>query len=415
MLNYITVFIIACIVSGYYFTVSFTFLPLSINSKIIIAGLGGILFILDRLNNKVFDVSKGILFSAIIAILFSIACLFSVDYNATSDYSYASYITSYLIWLMGAYGIYSIIKKKHGTFNIPILTSYLAGICVFQCIIAMLIDKNSSVKRVVDSIFYTNNDFYEGINRIYGIGAALDPAGVRFAVVLILIAFVLSVENQIKSSNKAVWFYMLSFIIISVIGNIISRTTTTGILLAFVVFIGYSKVYQFIIKRNNVRMYGIFILIILIIIPVLQYLYNTDTYYYNQLRFAFEGFFNWVEKGKWETGSTEKLNSVMWIWPQTTKGWIIGTGLFDGWVYSTDIGYCRFILYCGLVGFSLFVSMFIYLTMYLWMYIRPYKYLFVLLFILGLIVWIKVSTDLFFVFALFLWMEESYKPKALKE
>ena len=162
-------------------------------------------------------------------------------------------------------------------------------------------------------------------------------------------------------------------------------------------------------------MYGIFILIILIIIPVLQYLYNTDTYYYNQLRFAFEGFFNWVEKGKWETGSTEKLNSVMWIWPQTTKGWIIGTGLFDGWVYSTDIGYCRFILYCGLVGFSLFVSMFIYLTMYLWMYIRPYKYLFVLLFILGLIVWIKVSTDLFFVFALFLWMEESYKPKALKE
>ena len=320
-----------------------------------------------------------------------------------------------MIWLMGAYAVYSVIFKRHGSFNIPILTSYLAGVSAFQCIIAMLIDKNEGVKRIADAIFYTNNDFYEGINRIYGIGAALDPAGVRFAVVLILISFVLSVDDKIKNSTKAVWFFMISFIIISVIGNIISRTTTTGILLSFVVFIGYSKIYQFIIKRNNIKIYAIFFLIIAIVVPILQYLYNTDTYYYNQLRFAFEGFFNWVENGKWETSSTEKLNAVMWVWPQDTKSWIIGTGLFDGWVYSTDIGYCRFILYCGLVGFSLFILMFLYTTIYLSMKIPNYKYLFWLLFILAFIIWIKVSTDLFFIFALFLWMEESYKPKIMKE
>ncbi len=414
-MKYITTFIIACMVSGYYFTVSFTFLPVAINSKIILAVVGIILFIVDRLNKRTLEISKGILFSALIAILFSISCLFSVDYNSTSDYSYATYISSFMIWLMGAYAVYSVIFKRHGSFNIPILTSYLAGVSAFQCIIAMLIDKNEGVKRIADAIFYTNNDFYEGINRIYGIGAALDPAGVRFAVVLILISFVLSVDDKIKNSTKAVWFFMISFIIISVIGNIISRTTTTGILLSFVVFIGYSKIYQFIIKRNNIKIYTIFFLIIAIVVPILQYLYNTDTYYYNQLRFAFEGFFNWVENGKWETSSTEKLNAVMWVWPQDTKSWIIGTGLFDGWVYSTDIGYCRFILYCGLVGFSLFILMFLYTTIYLSMKIPNYKYLFWLLFILAFIIWIKVSTDLFFIFALFLWMEESYKPKIMKE
>lgn len=46
----------------------------------------------------------------------------------------------------------------------------------------------------------------------------------------------------------------------------------------------------------------------------------------------------------------------MWIWPENLKGWLIGTGLFANFVYSTDIGYCRFILYCGLIGFGTFIA-----------------------------------------------------------
>lgn len=46
---------------------------------------------------------------------------------------------------------------------------------------------------------------------------------------------------------------------------------------------------------------------------------------------------------------------MMWVWPEDVKSWIIGTGLFANFVYSTDIGYCRFILYCGLIGFGTFV------------------------------------------------------------
>ena len=45
------------------------------------------------------------------------------------------------------------------------------------------------------------------------------------------------------------------------------------------------------------------------------------------MRFAFEGFFNWVEKGEWSTSSTEKLNREMWIWPNDQRTWLIGSGL----------------------------------------------------------------------------------------
>ena len=51
----------------------------------------------------------------------------------------------------------------------------------------------------------------------------------------------------------------------------------------------------------------------------------------------------------------------MWIWPEDQRTWLIGSGLFDNFVYSTDIGYCRFILYCGLIGFSVFAFLFVYL------------------------------------------------------
>lgn len=67
-----------------------------------------------------------------------------------------------------------------------------------------------------------------------------------------------------------------------------------------------------------------------------------------------------METGELRTDSTDKLNTMMWVWPEDVKSWIIGTGLFANFVYSTDIGYCRFILYCGLIGFGTFVLFFVY-------------------------------------------------------
>lgn len=404
-MKYISAFIIAIAVSGYIFPVSFTFLPPSISSKMILGVLGVLLYISDHLNSRKLDISGGFLTATVLAIVFSVISFFAVDYNGTSDYSYATYIFSFLAWIAGAYGVGSLIKLRHGKFNIPILTSYLAGISLFQCIIAIVIDKSESVKNFLELIFYKDSTYVEDVNRLYGIGASLDPAGVRFSIILLLISFVLVTDNYIKRSRGMIIYYLISFIITAVVGNMISRTTTSGLLFALFVLVVYSGILHLVIKRTNVKLYTTFIVVMGIGVAAFTFLYNSDPYFQELLRFGFEGFFNWVETGEWSTSSTDKLNAVMWVWPQTTQAWIIGTGLFGGWVYSTDIGYCRFILYCGLIGFGSFVAFFAYNAYYFYKQIREYKYLFILLFLLALVIWIKVATDIFFIFALFYWMD----------
>lgn len=59
----------------------------------------------------------------------------------------------------------------------------------------------------------------------------------------------------------------------------------------------------------------------------------------------------------------------MWIWPDNPMTWLIGDGYFNNPINSnpyyigpastnyymgTDVGYCRFIFYFGLIGLSAF-------------------------------------------------------------
>ena len=73
-----------------------------------------------------------------------------------------------------------------------------------------------------------------------------------------------------------------------------------------------------------------------------------------------------------------------------------------GFYQATDVGYLRFIFYFGLLGLFLF-SFFMCLSGKVCMQkFKKEKALFVLLLMVNFIVWFKVSTDIFLVFALFL-------------
>ena len=126
------------------------------------------------------------------------------------------------------------------------------------------------------------------------------------------------------------------------------------------------------------------------------------------IRYGFEAFFSLIEKGELTTGSTDKLNT-MWVFPDNLKTWIIG----DGWFYDpfgrgfymfTDIGYLRFIFYCGVLGLLVFSLFLFYVVKVLADLYPRYRMAFYLLLLLGFIIWIKVSTDLFQFYALFIAM-----------
>lgn len=397
----IMVFILGCIVSAYYFPFAFTFFPDSLNTKQIMAVIGILCFMFHGRARGTWNMSRQVVVSALFAIVFSVWCYACITLNNTNDTSYASYIVSFSVWLGGAYGVYSILKFHHGKVDLALLTKYLAAVCLAQCIIALMIDNIPAVKTVVDTYIDQGQEYFEEVKRLYGIGAALDPAGVRFTVVLVLLAHQIAKNADVNENSRLLTMNIVLFLGISVIGNMISRTTSVGMVMGLA-YIGWNtfRARRSQMTKAQLRIITVFATLIGLTVVLLVFLYNTNAEVRSLLRFAFEGFFNWVETGEFSTGSTDKLNSIMWIWPKTTDAWIYGTGLFDNFVYSTDIGYCRFTLYCGLVGLSIFSLFFVYNSLSVRFKFKDSGLLCLMIMSLTFIVWLKVATDIFFINAL---------------
>ena len=67
---------------------------------------------------------------------------------------------------------------------------------------------------------------------------------------------------------------------------------------------------------------------------------------------------------------------------------------------GTDIGYLRFIFYFGLIGLISFSFFFIEVAKECARMLPEYKLMLLFILLLGFIIWLKVSTDVFVVFAL---------------
>ncbi|AQW92601.1 hypothetical protein HZP42_13460 [Elizabethkingia anophelis] len=406
MVRFIPYLVVGIITSFYFFPISFTFLPSSVNTKMILAVIGIVLAGYRSIKEENINIPRQLLLAIGIAIIFSLICFISTDINYTNDYSYAGYIVSFFVWLGGAYTVCDVIRYVHGQVDFKIITLYLAGVCVTQCILAMMIDSIPAFRILVNTFVSQGQEFLDDVGRLYGIGASLDPAGVRFSLVLVMIAGLLANDKEIRQNNIAIALLLIAFFTISIVGNIISRTTIIGMACGIAYFVISSGLFRLLVRYDSIKLGILFGLLLLTAVVVSVYLYNSNDAFYGYMRFAFEGFFNWAEKGEWSTSSTDKLNREMWIWPEDQRTWLIGSGLFDNFVYDTDIGYCRFILYCGLIGFSVFAFLFIYLGAAFALKEPKYRLMFLIFMLLTFVFWFKVATDIFFIYALFFCLDQ---------
>ncbi|WP_303010805.1 hypothetical protein [uncultured Bacteroides sp.] len=405
IMRLLTMLVISVMVSGYYFPFAFAFAP-TVNTKMILAVTGILLVLYKGCREYQITISKEFMGTVGLAFLFSLACFIAIDYNHTDDYSYVTYFVSFFTWLGGAYTVCAAIRTLHGKATLKILVGYLSFVCMVQCVLSLLIDRIPVFQVWVDFHISQGQEFFQEVNRLYGIGAALDPAGVRFAIVLILIACLLCEDRNLRQDRKKIIAFLFCFFLISGLGNMMSRTTSVGMLIGIAYIICSTGIFRLILRTCDFKFYAVFGGLLAIFTVLGIYLYQTDASFHQDIRFAFEGFFNWAETGEWKTGSTDKLNREMWIWPENVKTWLIGSGLFGNYVYSTDIGYCRFILYCGLTGFSFFIAFFIYNA---WVFARKFptfRLMSLVLLALSFIVWIKVATDIFLIYALFYCLDE---------
>ncbi len=402
------------VTSCYFFPFSFTFLPESINTKILLAVLGIFILIHKLMTTRSFEFDKDLLAVAGIAAVYSVIGYISADLNNSIDFAYANYWVSFSTWILGAYGCIALLKTAHEYVDFKLLFNYLIAVCVMQCVIAIAMDNIPALKSFIDSYIsqatVANTEFLNEVDRLYGIGAAIDVAGTRFSIVILGLTVLL--RNEINNDNKIflVYFYWISLIIILVIGNMISRTTIVGVVLGAAYLLLTTDLFRHGIKRDSIASWGNIVLLSVGLVLVTTYLYNTNDIFKDQFRFGFEGFFNWIEQGEWTTGSTDRLNSEMWIWPDLNdyKTWIIGKATFSNWhAVGTDIGYCRFIFYSGLLGLFTFSVFFVANALIFSRRFNNLNLFFILLLALGFIIWLKVSTDIFLIYALFYFLDDN--------
>lgn len=405
------------ITSFYFFPFETIFFP-GINTKMVMAGIGLLILGKRLAQGGKGIIDKNFLDLSLIAIGISIVSLLTMTYNNTNDASFITYFISMWVWLGGAYCLVRWLEFVYGNVSVTLVCNHLIAVCVMQCLLAFTMDSYAPLKNFVDSFIGGEAFMGRAETRMYGIGAALDVAGLRFASVAVIIGFLLSRSEML--SDKEILFYIFSLMILAVIGNMMSRTTTMGVGIALVYILysnclsGKDSFYR------NKKLWKYFGIILCIVLPVVVFLYNTDDGFYKNLRFAFEGFFSLWETGKWEVSSNDILLEQMIVFPDNLKTWLIGDGYaanpsndpyytgitFGGFYKGTDIGYLRFIFYFGIIGTFLLVLLLLKVSLACADKLKTYRVMFFLILIVNYIGWFKVSTDIFLTFAPFLCLRD---------
>ncbi|MBR1801488.1 MAG: hypothetical protein IJ767_08395 [Bacteroidaceae bacterium] len=410
--------IIFCIAvtSMFYFPFEFRALPPGMNTKKLMAAAALVILLWKMVQKQELKADKSFFYLTILAGLVSFCGIFSVTYNSTEDYAYATYITSCWVWWGAAYTACQVIKWVHGRITWVHVVNYLTAVSVFQCFLALAMDQNKPLKQFVNSIALQEDLVFKGnVHRLYGLGAELDVAGSRFAAVVIMIIFVLA-TTKIQKRWYEYLIYLLAFVFITVAGNMIARTTLLGIIISLA-YLGFLTIRQTTnVERNYTRLWKWIFGVLVVAIPLAVYSYNTNPQIRKNMRFGFEGFFNYFEKGSFSYDSNETLKN-MYVWPDNLKTWIIGDGYFnnpvavdpyftgeitEGYYKNTDVGYLRFIFYFGMIGLLTFSFYFIEVGRTCIHKFPQWRMMFLLLLLLHFTVWAKVSTDIFLCFAPFL-------------
>ncbi len=413
--KYLLMPFLVILTSFYFFPFEFTFLPAA-NTKMVLAAFGPLLLGLTYARRRTNGMDRSFLVLSSWACAVSLCGLLAVTYNETPDYSYVTYIVSMWVWLSGAYVVVKTLEVVHGSVSLTLLCNYLVAVCAAQCVVAFTMSLYAPLKNFVDGFLASTGFMGTVEDRIYGIGASLDVAGMRFASVLVIIVW-LCLYTKEKRSTAALVCYSIAFCLIAAFGNMIGRSTVIGVAMALVLVV----VRLFIPKTDEAlsnmrRFLTVFLVFLAVAVAVLIYYYNVNATVHTNLRFAFEGFFSMAEKGHWETNSNNILKNMV-VFPDNTKTWLIGDGYMEnphevdafftgksdhGFYMSTDIGYLRFIFYFGLLGLIAFSVYMVEVGKTCIRKFPAHTGLFLLLLLANFIFWVKVSSDLFVLFALFL-------------
>lgn len=226
------------IVSFFYFPIALSVFPMA-NTKMLLALLGCVVAGCQMAKKRFAAFDRHLLMISVWALSVSFVAFFSMTYNETSDSAYLTYLVSMYVWLMGANAVVSFIRWVHGKYTLTLISNYVIFVCVLQCVLALVIDQYKSVNIFVHKIM-VQGYWVDSVHRLYGIGALLDTAGIRFSIAIVLLAYLL--KNAYKNGlEKYIPWYLAGFLVLTIVGNMIARTTSVGVVIALLYLLYSSK------------------------------------------------------------------------------------------------------------------------------------------------------------------------------
>lgn len=407
------------------------FLPMGLNTKKLMGAFGLVLVVFNFIKKKDTEIPRNIVPIFFFAGVVSLVSLASMTFNHTIDDAYSGYIVSMAVWFSSAYVVCSFIKAVHGRIGLKLLCDYLIIVSVLQCFMALAIDNTPWLKNFVDTKVVRGMGLMHELKRLYGIGCGLDTAGIHFSLCLLMITHIVKTMKE-TLTKWSIAYYVLCFVVLTVLGSMIARTTYVGVILSalyVLVTIDYSKI--LILSRGSLHFVGVSLIIVVAGVLISIFEYRTNLSFRHWMRFAFEGFFNLFERGEWSIASNDTLQGMI-VFPDTLKTWIIGDGYFSnpywsdpnfiwqgqnigGYYKGTDIGYLRFIFYFGTIGLVVFSIFFCKCAQIACRVLPEHKTLIIFCLICGFVVWMKVATDVFFIFALFICVGNMREDEPVEE
>ena len=137
--------LIGVLITCSYYSFDLVPLPNGPNTKMIVAVIGLLWFAYDSLlrrNSRTVQLPQVLVVGLLFAGLYSIVNIFAIEFNGTDDYSYANYVTTFLVWIFSVYPAIALIRVTHGRVTLPLITYYLVAVTLFQCITGLIMDNS---------------------------------------------------------------------------------------------------------------------------------------------------------------------------------------------------------------------------------------------------------------------------------
>ena len=223
------------VVDFFYFSTSFTFSH-GYNTKMLEALLGLIVFIYDCVSKKDFKVTKTLIKLVFLAFGVSFASYLTMTVNNTPDSTYLSYVVSMIVWISAAFFVVRFLGYHYGNVTIELVADYIVAVSFLQCTVSLLNDMVAPMHDFTLTVFNTGG--MDQVQRMYGWGdtTTVDVGGTRHALAAVLSAFM--VTKAVGRKEKLIPWYLFAYMGITVIGNMVARTTSVGSLigLAYILF-----------------------------------------------------------------------------------------------------------------------------------------------------------------------------------